>query len=233
MWHPPWGPDNQSNNEARHSTMADIEEGEININTQVVQLMTQVRENVERVQVLEKEIQTFRDENKMLKEKMESMSANMATSLDQSSRLRVPINTMQLLESTPMNVAQSTVFSQSAMSDISRQQEGVTLPMSTNMNFIDTFNLLGTTMPLGKTFDLGRKLDKLSDDLYHIKQKRSESLRDYIGRFNKEKVSIPYCNVDTAITTFYKTLQMESDLYKELTKYPCRTMEDVLAKAWT
>ncbi|KAL5813474.1 hypothetical protein ACOSQ4_024115 [Xanthoceras sorbifolium] len=30
-----------------------------------------------------------------------------------------------------------------------------------------------------------------------------------------------------------KGLLHESDLYKELTKYPCKTMEDVLTKAWT
>ncbi|KAL5779062.1 hypothetical protein ACOSQ2_009799 [Xanthoceras sorbifolium] len=29
-----------------------------------------------------------------------------------------------------------------------------------------------------------------------------------------------------------KVLIHDSDLYKELTKYPCKTMEDVLAKAW-
>ncbi|XP_062105420.1 uncharacterized protein LOC133817047 [Humulus lupulus] len=50
--------------------------------------------------------------------------------------------------------------------------------------------------------------------------------------FNAEKVSIKTCNVDTAVIAFLKGLLVESDLYKELTKYPCRKMEDVLAKAW-
>ena len=81
-------------------------------------------------------------------------------------------------------------------------------------------------------FASSRKLEKLSDDLYRIKQRRGESLRDYVARFNTEKVSITSCNVDTAITAFRKGLMVDSDLYKELTKYPCRTMEDVLAKAW-
>ncbi|OVA11543.1 hypothetical protein BVC80_5069g1 [Macleaya cordata] len=81
-------------------------------------------------------------------------------------------------------------------------------------------------------FASSRKLEKHSDDLYRIKQKRGERLRDYVGRFNREKVSIPSCNIDTAITAFRKGLLSNSDLYKELTKYPCRTMEDVLAKAW-
>ncbi|KAK1563896.1 hypothetical protein Q3G72_034840 [Acer saccharum] len=47
-----------------------------------------------------------------------------------------------------------------------------------------------------------------------------------------EKVQIPHCNQATAIYAFRKGLRFDSDLYKELTKYPCMTMEDVLAKAW-
>ena len=31
---------------------------------------------------------------------------------------------------------------------------------------------------------------------------------------------------------FLLGLQYDSDLYNELTKYPCRMMEDMLAKAW-
>ncbi|XP_062109783.1 uncharacterized protein LOC133821608 [Humulus lupulus] len=81
-------------------------------------------------------------------------------------------------------------------------------------------------------FPSSKKLEKLSDDLYRIKQRRGESLRDYVARFNTEKVYITSCNVDTAITAFRKGLMVDSDLYKELTKYPYRTMEDMLAKAW-
>ncbi|XP_057811678.1 uncharacterized protein LOC131025917 [Salvia miltiorrhiza] len=77
-----------------------------------------------------------------------------------------------------------------------------------------------------------KKLEKISEDLYAMIQRRDESLRDYIGRFNKEKVSITNCSTQTAITTFRKSLLPDSDLYKDLTKYPCKTMEDVLAKAW-
>ncbi|XP_057780215.1 uncharacterized protein LOC130998827 [Salvia miltiorrhiza] len=77
-----------------------------------------------------------------------------------------------------------------------------------------------------------RKLEKISEDLYAVVQQRGESLRDYISRFNKEKVSITNCNTQTAVTAFRKGLLPDSDLYKDLTKYPCRTMEDVLAKAW-
>ncbi|KAL5800166.1 hypothetical protein ACOSQ4_033050 [Xanthoceras sorbifolium] len=81
-------------------------------------------------------------------------------------------------------------------------------------------------------FASSRKLEKQSDDLYTISQRRGERLRDFVGRFNNEKVSIPHCNQATAISAFRKGLLYDSDLYKELTKYPCKTMEDVLAKAW-
>ncbi|XP_057771155.1 uncharacterized protein LOC130990957 [Salvia miltiorrhiza] len=85
---------------------------------------------------------------------------------------------------------------------------------------------------LRQQYASSRKLEKISEDLYAVIQRRDESLRDYIGRFNKEKVSITNCSTQTAITAFRKGLLPDSDLYKDLTKYPCRTMEDVLAKAW-
>ncbi|KAK1567707.1 hypothetical protein Q3G72_015495 [Acer saccharum] len=81
-------------------------------------------------------------------------------------------------------------------------------------------------------FVSSRKLKKQSDDLYTITQRAGENLRAYVGSFNREKVQIPHCNQATAIYAFRKGLRFDSDLYKELTKYPCRTMEDVLAKAW-
>ncbi|XP_057775189.1 uncharacterized protein LOC130994173 [Salvia miltiorrhiza] len=77
-----------------------------------------------------------------------------------------------------------------------------------------------------------RKLEKISEDLYAIVQRHDEPLRDYIGRFNKEKVSITNCSEQTAVTTFRKGLLLGSDLYKTLTKYPCKTMEDMLIQAW-
>ncbi|KAF2549631.1 hypothetical protein F2Q70_00021542 [Brassica cretica] len=60
---------------------------------------------------------------------------------------------------------------------------------------------------------------------------RAEPLRGYIARFNQEKVSIPECSIPTAISTFKRGPLPEGDLYKELTKYQCKTMEDVLSRA--
>ncbi|XP_056846187.1 uncharacterized protein LOC130497427 [Raphanus sativus] len=81
-------------------------------------------------------------------------------------------------------------------------------------------------------FASSRDLEKNSDDLYEILQHRNDPLRSYIARFNQAKVAIPECNADTAISAFKRGLLPEGDLYKELTKYKCRIMEDVLSRAW-
>ena len=109
---------------------------------------------------------------------------------------------------------------------------GPALQWYTNLsnNYISTFAQLTDTFV--EQFASSRKLEKSAEDLYIIVQRRGEPLREYVGRFNKEKVSITHCNQDTAISAFRKGLRYDSDLYKELTTYPCKTMEDVLAKAW-
>ncbi|WZZ70548.1 hypothetical protein YC2023_081918 [Brassica napus] len=57
-------------------------------------------------------------------------------------------------------------------------------------------------------------------------------LRDYIARYNQEKVAVPECSIPTAISAFKRGLLPDGGLYKELTMYPCKTMEDVLSRAW-
>ena len=52
-----------------------------------------------------------------------------------------------------------------------------------------------------------------------------------MNRYNKEKVSIPHCDVPTSIQAFRRGLVRGSELYRELTKYPCLSFEDVQAKA--
>ncbi|XP_056843229.1 uncharacterized protein LOC130495752 [Raphanus sativus] len=81
-------------------------------------------------------------------------------------------------------------------------------------------------------FASSRNLGKNSDDLYEVLQHRTIPFLSYITRFNQEKVSIPECNADTAISAFKRGLLTEGDLYKELIKYKCRTMEDVLSRSW-
>ncbi|KAF2549103.1 hypothetical protein F2Q70_00021592 [Brassica cretica] len=75
-------------------------------------------------------------------------------------------------------------------------------------------------------------LEKTSNGLYEILQHRMEPLRGYIARFNQEKVAIPECSIPTAISAFKRGMLPGGDLYKELTKYQCKTMEDVLSRAW-
>ncbi|KAF3506777.1 hypothetical protein F2Q69_00006622 [Brassica cretica] len=81
-------------------------------------------------------------------------------------------------------------------------------------------------------FASSRNLEKTSDGMYDILQHRAEPLRGYIARFNQDKVAIPECNVTTAIYAFKRGLFPDGDLYKELTKYLGKTMEDVLSQAW-
>ncbi|XP_013751667.2 uncharacterized protein LOC106454030 [Brassica napus] len=84
----------------------------------------------------------------------------------------------------------------------------------------------------GEQFTSSRSLEKTSDGLYEILQHRVEPLRDYIARFNQEKVAVPECSIPTAISAFKRCLLPDWGLYKELTMYPCKTMEDVLSRAW-
>ncbi|KAK0593431.1 hypothetical protein LWI29_036512 [Acer saccharum] len=109
---------------------------------------------------------------------------------------------------------------------------GPALQWYTNLpnNSIDSFAHLTDTFV--EQFASSCKLEKQSDDLYTITQRPGENLRTYVGRFNREKVQISHCNQATTIYAFRKGLRFDSNLYKELTKYPCRAMEDVLAKAW-
>ena len=80
-------------------------------------------------------------------------------------------------------------------------------------------------------FASSRDLEKTTDSLYEILQHRAEPLRCYLARFNQEKVAIPECRIPTAISAFKRGLLPDRDLYKELTKYQCKTMEDVLSQA--
>ncbi|XP_056850812.1 uncharacterized protein LOC130500119 [Raphanus sativus] len=81
-------------------------------------------------------------------------------------------------------------------------------------------------------FASSRDLEKNLDDLYEILQHRNEPLRSYIARFNQANVATHECNADMAISAFKRGLLPEGDLYKELTKYKCTIMEDVLSRDW-
>ncbi|XP_031268350.1 uncharacterized protein LOC116126817 [Pistacia vera] len=109
---------------------------------------------------------------------------------------------------------------------------GPALQWYTNLpnNFIESFLQLMDTFV--EQFASNKKLEKLSDDLYRIRQHCNEPLLEYVGRFNHKKVSIPYYNQETTVDAIKKGLFPYCELYKEFTKFNYTIMEDVLACAW-
>ena len=80
-------------------------------------------------------------------------------------------------------------------------------------------------------FAISCKIEKTSDDLYAVQQRKGESLRSYVARFNKEKITISDLHQPTAVEAFRNGLLLESGLYKKLTKFRCYTMDQVMARA--
>ncbi|KAL5564532.1 hypothetical protein UlMin_027696 [Ulmus minor] len=106
---------------------------------------------------------------------------------------------------------------------------GIALQWYTNLpnNFISSFAQLTDTFV--EQFASSKKLEKFLEDLYSVQQHRGEPLRDYVGCFKQKKVSIPLCSQETVVDAFRKGLFLDGELYKELTKFNCTTMEDVLS----
>lgn len=71
---------------------------------------------------------------------------------------------------------------------------GPTLEWYVNLHVstINSFSQL--TYSFIENLSCTRKLEKQSDDLYAIRQKNGDTLRVYIVRFNKEKITIEHCN---------------------------------------
>ncbi|XP_056689619.1 uncharacterized protein [Spinacia oleracea] len=80
-------------------------------------------------------------------------------------------------------------------------------------------------------FASSRCLEKQTSDLYRVIQRPYKPLKDYIDRFIREKVTIPECDVPAAIKAFRQGLYGETDLWRDLIKYPFKTFEDAQAKA--
>ncbi|XP_056685603.1 uncharacterized protein [Spinacia oleracea] len=80
-------------------------------------------------------------------------------------------------------------------------------------------------------FASSRQLEKQTSDIYQLFQSPTESVRDYFSRFNCEKISIKNCDVKTTIEAFKRGLVPNSKLYREITKYPCATFEEVRSRA--
>ncbi|XP_074278004.1 uncharacterized protein LOC141601609 [Silene latifolia] len=101
----------------------------------------------------------------------------------------------------------------------------INLPNGSIKSFADLIN------SFNHQFTSSRELEKRSIDLYKIMQKPGETIRAFLTRFNKEKVSFPSCDVGTAVEAFTQGLPLDSDFYDELTMKPCLTFEDNM-KTW-
>ncbi|XP_074299933.1 uncharacterized protein LOC141631118 [Silene latifolia] len=101
----------------------------------------------------------------------------------------------------------------------------VGLPNGTISSFADLVNAFN------QQFSSSRRTPKQPSDLYRIVQEIGESIKDYVTRFNAEKVFIRGCDMSTAINAFRQGLDLESNLYKELTMYPCERFEEVQQRA--
>ncbi|XP_074299063.1 uncharacterized protein LOC141630084 [Silene latifolia] len=101
----------------------------------------------------------------------------------------------------------------------------VGLPNKSIANFADLVNAFNQQLASS------RMPEKQTSDLYRIVQGFQESTRDYVNRFNKEKVAILRCDIATAIQAFRRGLHRDSDLYKNMTMHPCITFEEVQSKA--
>ncbi|XP_074301128.1 uncharacterized protein LOC141632481 [Silene latifolia] len=103
----------------------------------------------------------------------------------------------------------------------------VSLPNKSISSFADLVNAFN------QQFASSRRTPKQPSDLYRIVQEIGESIKDYVTRFNTEKVAIRDCDTSTAINAFSQGLDKESDLYKELTMHPCERFEEVQQRATT
>ncbi|XP_031262503.1 uncharacterized protein LOC116120668 [Pistacia vera] len=108
---------------------------------------------------------------------------------------------------------------------------GLALQWYTNLpnSSINSFTELIDTFV--EQFANNKKFEKLLVNLYRVYQKKGESLRKYVSRFNKEKIFIPSYNPEIATDAFRKGLLPDGELYKDLTNLGCTTMEDALARA--
>ncbi|KAF2566882.1 hypothetical protein F2Q70_00002023 [Brassica cretica] len=109
---------------------------------------------------------------------------------------------------------------------------GLVLQWYINLPTRSISSFVGLNDKFVEKFASSRSLEKTSDGLYEILQHRVEPLRDYIARFNQEKVAVPECSIPTVISAFKRGLLPDGGLYKELTMYLCKTMEDVMSRAW-
>ena len=76
-----------------------------------------------------------------------------------------------------------------------------------------------------------RKTERDYSYLFTIKQKNSESLKDYVMRFNRAKLEIPGVESHVVATAAVQGLLVDSAFYLSVSKLKFTTMEQFAAKA--
>ncbi|XP_074301344.1 uncharacterized protein LOC141632726 [Silene latifolia] len=104
---------------------------------------------------------------------------------------------------------------------------GAALQWFVNLPNKSISSFAGLVNVFNQQFASSHKPEILSSNLYRIVQRFEESTRDYLARFNVEKIFIPRCDPTTAVDAFRRALHHNSDLYKDLTKHPCATFKEV------
>ncbi|XP_074266815.1 uncharacterized protein LOC141590103 [Silene latifolia] len=104
---------------------------------------------------------------------------------------------------------------------------GAALQWFVNLPNKSISSFAGLVNVFNQQFASSHKPEKLSSGLYRIVQRFEESTRDYVSRFNVEKISIPRCDLITVVNAFRRGLHRDSDLYKDLTNHPSATFEEV------
>lgn len=80
-------------------------------------------------------------------------------------------------------------------------------------------------------FASSKRLEKTAADLYRLHIKWGETLRSFVGRFNKERLEIDHPDEATCINAFRKWLWTWMPLYEELTKCQPKTWAEVMRRA--
>ncbi|XP_057249027.1 uncharacterized protein LOC130590545 [Beta vulgaris subsp. vulgaris] len=80
-------------------------------------------------------------------------------------------------------------------------------------------------------FVSNRRRERTTGELLSVKQGANESLRDYIGRFNVEAVSIPRLQQDVAVLALMTGLKEGSPFRNYLGRKSYTTLGPVLGKA--
>ncbi|CDY28156.1 BnaAnng03330D [Brassica napus] len=89
-------------------------------------------------------------------------------------------------------------------------------------------------MPRKFSFPRIKMYDGTGDPDDHIAQYKKQTLGTSDGLYEilQHRVAVLECSIPTAISVFKRGLLPDGGLYKKLTMYPCKTMEDMLSRAW-